>query len=301
MVLLPSDLEGAFSGLLDAVHSGVISMQAIDHRVLKVLRAKAAVNLHRGRLVDIEQIATRVGRPEDMSLAQEIADAAVTLVRNDSPVLNLLAEEKRRKPGTSAAQPAYETAADGGVSGTLALVFTDNVRADWGTVLQRELKARVPDAKVIFIDPSLAAAVSDSVMSSVQSAKVVIMALYSIPSGGKLVRTAQGQQNSVSLSLDSSALADRILKAASDKVAVVALGNPYLAAEYPDTKTYLCTFSHMPTSEAAAIKALFGEIPIRGRTPVTIPGLAARGAGIERGAVARRNVKINSSVHGPGR
>jgi beta-N-acetylhexosaminidase len=85
-----------------------------------------------------------------------------------------------------------------------------------------------------------------------------------------------------------------------DKTAMVALGNPYLAVDYPETKTYLCTFSHMPTSESAAVKALFGEIPIRGRTPVTIPGLAQRGAGIERNTVARRGRPVIRAA-GPGR
>jgi hypothetical protein len=32
------------------------------------------------------------------------------------------------------------------------------------------------------------------------------------------------------------------------------------------------------------VKALFGEIAIRGHLPVTIPGIAERGAGIERAA-----------------
>jgi hypothetical protein len=34
----------------------------------------------------------------------------------------------------------------------------------------------------------------------------------------------------------------------------------------------------------SAVKALFGEIPIRGHLPVSIPNVAQRGAGIERQA-----------------
>jgi hypothetical protein len=37
-------------------------------------------------------------------------------------------------------------------------------------------------------------------------------------------------------------------------------------------------------SEMAAVKAIFGEIPISGHLPVTIPGIASRGEGIERPA-----------------
>jgi hypothetical protein len=40
-------------------------------------------------------------------------------------------------------------------------------------------------------------------------------------------------------------------------------------------------------SEIAAVKALFGEIPISGRTPVSIPGFAQIGDGIQSPARAR--------------
>jgi beta-N-acetylhexosaminidase len=49
----------------------------------------------------------------------------------------------------------------------------------------------------------------------------------------------------------------------------------------------MCTFSNATVSEVSAIKALFGEIPIRGHLPVTIPNVAQRGAGLERPAQGR--------------
>ena len=44
---------------------------------------------------------------------------------------------------------------------------------------------------------------------------------------------------------------------------------------------YVCAFSSVSTSERAMVRALFGEIPIRGKLPVTLPGVARRGEGIE--------------------
>jgi len=61
---------------------------------------------------------------------------------------------------------------------------------------------------------------------------------------------------------------------------VLAVGNPYVAKDFPEVQNYLCTFSAAPVSELSAVKALFGEIPLRGHLPVTIPGIANRGAGI---------------------
>jgi beta-N-acetylhexosaminidase len=66
-------------------------------------------------------------------------------------------------------------------------------------------------------------------------------------------------------------------------VALVALGSPYLLRNFPNVTAYLATFSSVPPSEIAAVKALWGEIPIRGRLPVSIPGLAKLGDGIQLG------------------
>jgi len=43
----------------------------------------------------------------------------------------------------------------------------------------------------------------------------------------------------------------------------------------------MTTFSTVPPSEISAVKALWGEIPIRGHLPVTIPNLAKFGEGID--------------------
>ncbi|PYX41322.1 MAG: hypothetical protein DMG81_04040, partial [Acidobacteria bacterium] len=51
-------------------------------------------------------------------------------------------------------------------------------------------------------------------------------------------------------------------------------------------------FSNETVSEMSAAEALFGEIPIHGHLPVSIPNVAQRGAGIERQArVARGEVQ----------
>jgi hypothetical protein len=43
------------------------------------------------------------------------------------------------------------------------------------------------------------------------------------------------------------------------------------SGSFPKVGAYLTTYSTVPPSEVAAVRALFGEIPIRGRLPVTIP------------------------------
>ena len=63
--------------------------------------------------------------------------------------------------------------------------------------------------------------------------------------------------------------------------------NPYLLTSIPNATAFLTTFSSSLPSEIAAVKALFGEIPITGHTPVSIPGFAQLGDGIQLPARAR--------------
>jgi beta-N-acetylhexosaminidase len=103
----------------------------------------------------------------------------------------------------------------------------------------------------------------------------VVAAVYVIPTAGKI-------GNSVAMADATGTLLQQLLDHAAEKTAVVAMGNPYLAADFPKIENYMCTFSNATVSEVGAVKALFGEIAIRGHLPVSIPNVAVRGAGIER-------------------
>ena len=82
-----------------------------------------------------------------------MADEAVTLLRDNGKLLPL------QKGGTSAAASPYIPLGGSGRQ-LLTVVFTDDLRLDEGRVLDRELKSRVPDAAVIYIDPHVAAGMS---------------------------------------------------------------------------------------------------------------------------------------------
>ena len=105
------------------------------------------------------------------------------------------------------------------------------------------------------------------------NAERVVTAIFVTPSAG---RTAGSDTGSPMLDRGSSAVLANVIKAANEKTVVVALGNPYVIAQYPAIQNYVCTFSSATVSELSAVKFLFGEMPARGRLPVTIPGIATR-------------------------
>jgi beta-N-acetylhexosaminidase len=270
MAIIPADLDAAYNGLLQAVRSGEIPRAQIDASVLKILKAKASVGLHESRLVDLEALPKLVGSPENKAAAQQVADAAVTLVRDNRNLLPLSATK-----GTNGASSPY-TQVEETRNRVVAVVFTDDVRSEYGRVLERQLRARVPDIRMIYVDSGYTEPEAAQILASAEGAERVVAALFLAPQPGRRVgMSLQGAQR---------ALLEGILQRAGERTAVVALGNPYVAAEFPTVQTYLCTFSNAPVSETSAVKALFGEISIRGRLPVNIPGIAQRGDGIERAA-----------------
>ncbi|MFB3813585.1 MAG: glycoside hydrolase family 3 protein [Terriglobales bacterium] len=269
MVLIPGDLDGAFNGLVQAVRSGEIPEQQINESVLKILKAKASVGLHKARLVDLEALARIVESPENEAAAQRIADAAVTAVRDSGKVLPLTAVPR----GTNGYVNPYTRRVEAR-NRVLAVIFTDDVRNEWGRVFERQLRWRVPDVNVLYVDPRIAPFVSDPVLSMVDTAEKVVAAVYAVPSAGQALNLKNG-------AAPQTRLLQQILERAGERTVVVAMGSPYIAADFPAVQTYLCTFSNAQVSEISAIKALFGEMPVSGRLPVSIPGIADRGAGLD--------------------
>jgi beta-N-acetylhexosaminidase len=265
-ILIPGNLDGAYNGVLDAAKRGEISGSRIDQSVLKILRAKAALGLHTNRFVDLNAINDLVALPENLAIAQQIADDAVTVVRDSQKLLPL------PLGNAVASQYAYHSAPSAG-NQLLVLVFTDDSRSENGRALVHEVRDYVPDARVIYVDDVLAPMIAPQVLEAVANARRVIAAVYVIPSAG---RAAPGGSGSPELERGPATVLGNVLKAANDKTVVVALGNPYVIVQYPTIRNYVCTFSNAPVSEQSAVKFLFGEIPARGRLPVTIPGIAMR-------------------------
>ena len=270
LLLIPADLSASYEAMVKAVDSGEISRQRLDHSVLKILRLKASLGLNESRTVDLRAIGTSVGKPENIAFGQQVADAAITLVRDNGKVLPL------KSKGTTKAGLPYTTKEETH-NQVVAVLFSDDMRTESGRAFGREFRTRIPDARVIYVDPRTAAGMSDEVLKAVDEAETVVAAVYVIPTAGKV-------GNTVAMADATGTLLQAVLDHAAEKTAVVAMGNPYLASDFPKVENYMCTFSNATVSEVSAIKALFGEIPIRGHLPVTIPNVAQRGAGMERPA-----------------
>jgi beta-N-acetylhexosaminidase len=273
MIIIPGDLGGAYNGLLAAVKKGEISEARIDTSVLKILRMKASVGLDRNRFVDLSRVQDQIAQPENVAFAESVADRAVTLVEDGGKLIPVTAKHV----GT-AMPPACHV---------VAVIFSDRPRgSDGGRAFANELRKRAPDATVFFVDPSNSSYVFDNVLAAVRDACMVIAVAESVPNPR---RTTEGRAGgSVSLDTGPMQLLTGIVKTAGAKTIFVAFGNPYTGGSFPGIQTYVCTYSNTVVSASSLARALFGEIPIHGRLPVSIPNLAPRGTGLDRDGNAAR-------------
>ncbi|HWX54371.1 MAG TPA: glycoside hydrolase family 3 protein [Verrucomicrobiae bacterium] len=271
VILWPTDLDGAFNGIIEAVKKGEISESRINESVRKILEMKASVGLHRSRLVDLAQVSYLVNKPEDAQFAQHIADEAVTLVRDNRRVMPL-ARLQAAATVSEIFRPEIKKTNE-----LVVVIITDSIHAEWGRTFEHAVMARRGDATVFYVDNGLAAALAPEILRAVQSAAKVVVAAYIVPVPAKQIMVNGKPENSVGLDQATGELLRRILDTSAAKTAVVAMGNPYVARNFPDIQNYICTYSNASTSELSAVKVLFGELRPQGRLPVALPGIAERG------------------------
>jgi beta-N-acetylhexosaminidase len=266
VLTMPADLDASYSAVLEAVRSGEISQQRLDASVLKILTAKASLDLHNHRLVDVTAIPRLVGNPDNLAAGQQISDDSVTLVRDNGMVFPLRQGVQVRK--TPVRYQRTKAVRDS----MLVIVLCDNVRSEDGRVLEREIRSRRHDANVVYVDPHVALARSDDLVKAADEAGTVVVAVYIVPSAARSRKVGRRLKHPASLPDSTRVLLNRILAQSSNKTAVLAMGNPYLTDEFPTIQNYMCMFSNVTVSEVSAARALFGEIPIQGHMPVNLSG-----------------------------
>ena len=248
VLLMPPDPEKAIRAVVAAVEDGRISRQRLDRSVARVLTAKLSLGLTRKRLVNLDAISDVLDSPEAAEKAQAVADHAVTLIRNDHDVL-----------------PLSRT------SNPCLIVITERRISQFGQRTIQEFQRRAKNGRVIALDTSLPLAALEATAGDTAACSAIVAASFA----------------SVSADLKDVALLLTNLTHGQVPVVLLSFENPYVLTSIPDATAFLTTFSSSLPSEIAGVKALFGEIPITGHTPVSIPGFAQLGDGIQLSARAR--------------
>src|SRR6266700_3841010 len=249
--------DAAFEALQHAVKSRRISRERLDASVRRILEAKARLGLNKKRLVDVNAINEHFGETAWQKQAQEISDRGVTLLR-DTP---------RRLPldGTKPSR-------------ALLLAFYADPEPYPGEDLERELRRRFDSVTTVRADTRFRDA-SNLKLPPPDSYDVAILALF--------VRVSDRKGN-VDVPAEQAGLAEQVYKSAKP-VVTLGFGSPYLIERFPQAETWLGAFGISDVAQISMARALFGEIPVRGHLPVTIPGVQLKaGFGIEMPADAMK-------------
>jgi len=249
-VLMSPVPDAAFEALQGAVKSGRISKERLDESVRRILRAKARLGLNTSRLVDVNALNHKFGTAAWQKEAQEISNRGVTLLRDTPHRLPL--------DGTK-------------TSRALLLAFYADPEPYPGEDLERELRSRFDSVTTLRADTRFVNA-GILRLPPPDSYDVAIVAFF--------VRVSDRKGN-VDVPAEQAALAEQVYKTGKP-VITVGLGSPYLIERFPQAETWLAAFGISDVAQISVARALFGEIPVRGHLPVTVPGVNLKaGFGIE--------------------
>ena len=262
VILLPPDEHVAVQSLIRAVGEGLLTEARLEDSVRRILEAKARMGLHRRRIVDPEAVDAAVGRPADLEQAATVAEAAITLVRNEDGIVPLRAEDPLQ---------------------ILHLVMSSHRRnRDTLGLAQAELARRQIQFENREVGPDISNAKIDEILARADDVTHVVVSAF------HRVATDGGNE-------DMPATHVRLLRAlheAGRPVILISFVSPYLLGQVPEVPVYLCAFGGAPSSQRAAMGALFGELPVGGKLPVTLPGLYPYGHGL---ALDRRPMTLRDA------
>jgi beta-N-acetylhexosaminidase len=250
MLLLPPTPREVIRALIQAVESGELQESRIDESVTRILEAKARLGLNRKRLVDIEALDRKIGVRVYRDQAEKTFDSSMTLVKNEGDVVPLSAGFQRMAVLALSSDPGGYFA---------------------GRTFVREVKRRVPRAFEFYAEPSTGDEFIAEAMEKMKDAEVVVIGLFSRLRAGK---------GSVGLDLRQVRLINELAEG-NQRIIVISFGSPYFLRHFKDVDVYMCAYRYADESQKSAVKALFGEIDIVGKLPVSIPGAFPIGHGLK--------------------
>lgn len=251
VVLFPPNPEKAIDAIEAAVKKGEIKEERINDSVRRLLRAKYRLGLVNNRFVDLTKVNQLVEKPENIKEANATAEKSITLLRNTNNIFPMTKDKAKN---------------------TLFVVIAADDDVVEGATFIPEIQNRVPNAKVVRLDPRTTKEEYDKVLTQAKTVETIILAPF--------VKRA-ALKGTVALPENQTAFVKQML-GTNKPVAVIAFGSPYLIRQFPEVKNYIVTYAIEEVAQTAAVRTIFGEVPFQGKLPVSVPNIFDIGAGINR-------------------
>lgn len=261
LLILP-DEDGAVTALVNAVTSGRIKEERINRSVVKILGAKFDVGLAANRFIDLQKIREVVGTPAHLLVAKDIARKSITVLKNDAVLPLSRSSDKKILNVIVADAESYRTE----IHRTSSQWPNEPV----GDYFMTQFRRRNSNVQVVRLNPTSNAIHYEAMTKLASKSDIILLTIFSKARSGS---GAFGLPPEMISAIDSLSLLQK-------PVVVMAMGSPYTIGAVPDAAAYVCAYSDAEFSTEAAIEALFGEIPVNGKLPISIPGMFSFGEGL---------------------
>lgn len=248
ILLMPTDVPAAITAVERAVADGVLPHSRVDEAARRVLEWKVRTGTVAAPVVSLDAMRRVVGSAAHWKVADSIAAAAITLLRDRDSMVPLRS---------------------GGRLAVVSYAGESDVTA--GRTFAAELRKALPTASVARVNPETPAVTLDRLATSLGSRDVLVVITH--------VRSIEGEGRPA-VAPTFAAWVDSVARRVP--TVVVAHGNPYVIRQLPSVTAYMVTYGRGDALERAAARALAGLTPITGRTPVSLPGFFQLGDGLER-------------------
>ena len=239
VLLICKDLEEDYRFMLEGYQKGLLSAERLEDAVLRILATKAALGLHRKRIVNAEEMSV-IGCEEHQRIAEQIVDRAITLVKDTQQLLPINAAKHRRVLLEVMGEGSDREAAE---------ETWDQLLTEKGFLVTRYIP-----------EPGFELPVGNVTSFKQQYDLVLYVVLSDAASNNTTVRlhwhTVWGWGNNTPWFVK------------DVPTLMVSMGNPYHLLDAPMIQTYINTYCYSPLYAKRTLEKLLGVSSFKGQSPV---------------------------------
>ena len=214
-----------------AVNDGIITEERINESVLKILKMKERLGLHKNNVITMDETHNTIGSKSNFTTADEIAKNSITLVKNDNMLLPL-------QPDPS--EEFYVVDLYDG---------PNNHNESNVTMKLREHGIKVNSFQ---IDKSDSLIIANYILDQIPKDALVLLNAYANP--------VEWKDNIFLPNIEANFINRLVQK--SNNVVITSFGSPYLIQDFPSAPVYICAYKGSDVMQQALLSALMGESDI---------------------------------------
>ncbi len=230
ILLLSENVPVAIDRIEQAINSGEISVEDINLKLIKILRAKWKLQLYKPILPSVENISTEINAPEAKALRDKIYRKSITLIKDNFQQVPI--RDLKQK--------------------TLFIA----VGVDEEPMFLTRCRKYLPKSRMLFSKTPSSLKISDLELAKFDH---IIISIH---------KTNYKFETNYGLSDENIQFVKSVCK--SNKVSLVIFGNPHVADFFQDASAQILCYEENTLSQDITAQLLFGTDAFTGRCPVRL-------------------------------